>query len=320
MYEKKLIILTGRNTERGTIRLERSSMGLYATISVTGIEQDDYMLAVVSSSKRYDYPIGVLPSEAVLAIDEEIKIDEAHFTVYKRDGEATLYGTLNRERVWWGNLPSGRSGGEKKIDEAEIDEKVEAFSFSKIPQATTKEVKLDYDDEQIATENYYEIEAEQISKKSLKSTEKENEIETVLEVETSKPCNAEETPSLKDENGCVFEGRKADFYEKKREEIEKLFSSRRRVEELEKLLPFSKWVKIDYDSFRHYIVGVIGSAPDFICYGVPSIYTPTPPSRLCGGCVFLPLNPIRPQGEGYWLFYQDAKSGKIVKKDEENNG
>ncbi len=320
MYEKKLIILTGRKTERGTIRLERSSMGLYAALNVSGIEQNDYMLAVVSSSKRYDYPIGVLPSDAVLALDGEIKIDEAHFTVYKRNGEATLYGTLNRERVWWGNLPSGRKDGEKEIVSTDFDEKVEEFSFSKIPPSSPKEEKLDYDDEQIATENYYEIEAEQIVEKSSDLTEKEKEFETVLEVENYETCEREKAPSLEDGNGCVFEGRKADFYEKKREVIEKLFCSRRRVEELEKLLPFSKWVKIDYDSFRHYIVGVIGAEPDFICYGVPSVYTPTPPSRICGGCVFLPLNPVRPQGEGYWLFYQDAKSGKIVKKDEENSG
>jgi hypothetical protein len=320
MYEKKLIILTGRKTERGTIRLERSSMGLYATLNVSGIEQDDYMLAVVSSSKRYDYPIGVLPSDAVLEIDGQIKIDEAHFTVYKRYGEATLYGTLNRERVWWGNLPDGRGGGEKEIDEANIDEKVAKFSFSKIAPSAQREEKFDYDDEQVADENYYEIEPDRIVEKPAILTKKDNEPESVLEVESYEPCELEQTPSIKIGDGSVFEGRKADFYEKKRDEIEKLFSSRRRVEELEKLLPFSKWVKIDYDAARHYVVGVIGVEPDFICYGVPSVYTPTPPSRICGGCVFLPLNPVRPQGEGYWLFYQDAKSGKIIKRDEENSG
>ena len=133
MYEKKLVILIGRKSERGTLKLERSSLGLHASINAFALLEGDYMLAVTTREARYDYPLGALPGEAAFEIDGEIKIDEAHFTVYERGGEAVLYGTLSRERIWWGNLPSGRGRVEEKTVSTVIEKEAEQFSFSKAP-------------------------------------------------------------------------------------------------------------------------------------------------------------------------------------------
>ena len=50
--------------------------------------------------------------------------------------------------------------------------------------------------------------------------------------------------------------------------------------------------------------------PSFICYGVPSQSKTTPPDELENACVWLPVG----DGEnGYWVIYQSARNGSIVK-------
>lgn len=104
-------------------------------------------------------------------------------------------------------------------------------------------------------------------------------------------------------------GRKGTFLERSGEEIERLFDGER-VRELEELIPMSKWAKINYDSSRYYVVGMIGN--DYLCYGIPAQYTPEPPSELKGYCWWLPLKGDEPQGKGYWIMYQNLVTGEPV--------
>ena len=312
MYEKKLVILIGALESKGTLKLERSSLGLCATLFASKVEEADYMLAVLDGGARYDYPIGLLPSEAVLSIDESIRIDRAHFVVYKRYGDAVLYGTLASERMWWGNLPNGRKDFEKKIASKDSEtELAPSFEFSEsvaLACGQSEKVSPLYDDEQIATENYYEEENASVEVEEVDLTKRPSELNEPIINEPS----IEEEP-LKEE-ATLFVGRKADYYEQVKESVEKLFEGRERVIELEKQLPFSKWVKVEYDGARHYLVGVVGSPPDYICYGLPSVYSHGGPPRIEEEGIFLPKSPRFPHGEGYWLLYQDAKTGKTVKK------
>ncbi len=81
---------------------------------------------------------------------------------------------------------------------------------------------------------------------------------------------------------------------------------------MEKLLPSSRFVKIAVeDSDKYYCVGLVGS-PDYICYAVPAVYTPQPPEELDGYCQWLPTDENRPEGDGFWVIYQDAVSGDSV--------
>ena len=103
------------------------------------------------------------------------------------------------------------------------------------------------------------------------------------------------------------------FYEKNKSAIDNLFSSCERVDHLERLLPKTKWVKVPFDRERHYVVGLIGEEPDYICYGLPSGYSPRPPVGLDGYTQWLPLDVRSPHGKGYWLLYQSAKTGETVR-------
>ncbi|MCL2675277.1 MAG: hypothetical protein FWE84_01630 [Firmicutes bacterium] len=100
------------------------------------------------------------------------------------------------------------------------------------------------------------------------------------------------------------------FFERNGGEIEKLLKNPRE-EVLEKLLPGSRWVRINYDnSGRFYVVGLIGR--EFLCYGVPAEFSAQPPDELKGYCWWLPLIPDAPKGKGYWIMYQNLTTGETV--------
>jgi hypothetical protein len=104
------------------------------------------------------------------------------------------------------------------------------------------------------------------------------------------------------------------FWEQVQDQVLKLLDEYPSETTLSKLLPDTRWAKVDYDnSGKYYVVGVIGKdKPQFVCYGVPANYTPQPPQELDGYCQWLPIQD-NPQGKGYWLIYQDAITGDSIK-------
>lgn len=107
--------------------------------------------------------------------------------------------------------------------------------------------------------------------------------------------------------------RKASFYERNKDEIDNLFRTNARFTTLERIIPDSKWVKIDYDdSGRYYVVGM---TDDYLCYGVPGRYSAEAPEEFKGYCQWLPVNENDPLGEGFWVMFQDLADGTTVKID-----
>ena len=108
------------------------------------------------------------------------------------------------------------------------------------------------------------------------------------------------------------------FYDGISEDISKLFSSHTQEEFLEQIIPFSKWVKIENeDNDDYYVLGLIYENDEvkYICYGVPGMYSETPPEELKGYAEWLPLDSTKEYEFGYWITYQDAVSGDNVKAD-----
>ncbi len=105
---------------------------------------------------------------------------------------------------------------------------------------------------------------------------------------------------------------KLNFYERNKQKLDSLIEDNPREEAIEKLLPSSRFVRINIEnSDKYYCVGLIGK-PDYICYAVPSRYTPEPPEELDGYCQWLPLDEKQPTSDGYWLIYQDAVTGDSI--------
>ncbi|MCI8413692.1 MAG: hypothetical protein HFE47_06350 [Clostridia bacterium] len=105
----------------------------------------------------------------------------------------------------------------------------------------------------------------------------------------------------------------AGFYASVKAQLDKLFADGERFAPLERALPGTKWVRVNYDdSGRYYVVGLIGNVPEYIAYGVPGVYGETP--AAFEGADFVPLDSQNPAGEGFWVLFQSAETGKEIAK------
>ncbi len=171
-----------------------------------------------------------------------------------------------------------------------------------------------YDDEAITEVNYFERNEadesgkpvredkaqEKVRRKGGKDEEADNPVRRREEANGER-CAAED----RDVAGGLARG---DFYSRMEGDIEKIFSSYPREEELEMAMENSRFVKIAYGGGKHYVFGVLSveGKPRYICYGVPAKDRDNPPVSLKGSS-YVPT-----ESGGYWLIYQDAATGVSV--------
>ncbi len=101
--------------------------------------------------------------------------------------------------------------------------------------------------------------------------------------------------------------RAADFFERRRADVDKLFAEAPIDEELSKLLPELNWVKVPMGD-RSISVGRNGDAA--LCYAVFGNYEKVSP--LGAEAQWLPRLKTAPTGKGYWLVFQSLSTGQIV--------
>lgn len=104
------------------------------------------------------------------------------------------------------------------------------------------------------------------------------------------------------------------FYDRIGEQMRDIFDTHSHNDELENLVFNSEWVNIDYDESSYYVLGVIKdeNEPVFICYGVPSDNYSEPKEELGGMGQWLPVDRDNTVGRGYYMLYQNAKTGEIL--------
>lgn len=98
-------------------------------------------------------------------------------------------------------------------------------------------------------------------------------------------------------------------------QLQGLFDKFPPEEALASIIPNSKWVKVDFNKDgKYYVVGLIyeNDAVKYVCYGVPGVWAELPPQDFNAEAKFLPLDLDDPEGDGYWLTYQDAFDGELV--------
>ncbi len=166
-----------------------------------------------------------------------------------------------------------------------------------------------YDDETVATENYYLYDNEET--KNERTVFKKN-VGTDNESESQKNGEEKNFEMFKNETGFTVDEENAAF--KIKENLEKLFSSYPEDFSLSKTLPHSKWVKINYSDDGYYLVGAIykNDEPEYVCYGIPAKFNEKPPEELNGICCFIPLSVFDMQGDGYFVIFQSAVTGKCI--------
>lgn len=107
-----------------------------------------------------------------------------------------------------------------------------------------------------------------------------------------------------------FDG--TNFYLSVKPQLDEIFVCFPECEDLEDVVPNSKWAKIQVDD-GFYVVGLIldGEVVRYISYGVPATKNSCPPSEIRDVAVW--LDDGKKEGKGYWVIYQDAMTGQCLK-------
>lgn len=279
-------MLSGYNDNFGTLTIEKKINGVYGTLKVFDLTNRDNLVLGVSLDSRVEkhtpvfngdvYTFKLNNSEDFSNIKSALvqKVDDKYIPI-----------------LW------GRKGGYDEIlaefNRVYINSVVDNSGEEHLFESTDEEIE-ELIDEEIGSQIENEEELEKFLDEKIASIENETDI---FESENSKLEN--------------FEGK--EFFNLISEQIDDLFDNYPRVDELEELIPNSKWVKINFENNgNEYVLGLIYDNFDlkYICYGVPGKFGSVPPKHL-GECQWLPLDPKNPI-DGYWVIYQDANTGDKV--------
>lgn len=126
---------------------------------------------------------------------------------------------------------------------------------------------------------------------------------------------------LLDKNNKIFENEsqkdqeqngEQNFFGMIEDDFENLFKMYPRENKLCSLIKNSDFVKIDLDETKFYAIGKINEGQNlkYICYAIPSKGKQNPPDEIAPFCQWLPLDFDNEFGDGYFVMYQDAKTGE----------
>ncbi len=223
-------------------------------------------------------------------------------------------------------INGGVSGKDCDLKDRDTDDCKEKFTITDkaVDIAETKETSFSvYNDEAVATENFYAIE-ESIKSKTELLGELQNE---ALRDENFNRDSGKQKTSQENASGFTFSENEKNFGGSKKytkdnpyfaavkEEISSLFDKFPLDDSLDKIFPESNFIKINYSADKYYLVGVIKEfgKEKYICYGVPAVYSQTPPEELYGYCRFIPVSVFDLKGDGFWMMFQDAITGECLR-------
>ncbi len=162
------------------------------------------------------------------------------------------------------------------------------------------------DEEKVVNEQVEQPNIEIMEPKTIESEQVEQTTEQQENVnETSKSTTTTPSPFnfIKGDN----------FYKNVRGKLNEIMTANPVEERLQAIIPDSKWVKVYYDKDEYYVVGILTDEGEvkFLAYGVPGVKSVKPPKDAEELCDFVEVK--GGLGEGYWIMFQDAKNGEIVK-------
>ena len=172
-----------------------------------------------------------------------------------------------------------------------------------------------------------------INEKESRKTAIKNDISSVVKTNANEAIEVEVSKNKTEEkiNSELFETDEkeinkiideemdgADFFGLIGEQITDLFEKFPLDEKLCELIPNSRWVRIDYEgNGKEYVLGLIYENDEvrYVCYGVPSRFDVEPPNELQPYSQWLQID----ENEGFWVIYQDAKTGDSIVIDDVTN-
>lgn len=359
MFSKKIIVLKqtadgfsyGIKSVCGICRLEKENDVLTVFLSPIGfsaLNSGSYRLFIIGDNKTLlSKDLGKIPTSSTMAVQSElplnkgvsvgiwsVKDDIPLLVAYQKSEDAKLslkdYGTtvineiINerklRERekefaIEKKTLPTPLPN-DKQSSKADFSpsptEEFDKPAFNNTPDAY-------YNDEAVATANYFEQDDE-IKQKLSYIKDLSDEYIRSKNDDGYRFSPQEESQSAKNvdvsENETNYKRNEKPYFLTVKRELDGIFNKFPAETTLENAFAGSRFAKVFYAENKFYVVGLIkeNGKEKYICYGVPSVYRKTPPKELAGFCSFVPLSVFDLKGDGYFMMFQDAKTGKCVHK------
>ena len=172
----------------------------------------------------------------------------------------------------------------------------------------------EYDDEAIATDDYYEFD-KQRGKLSEEFFSTNNQTVDGNSQDKRQEKEADDNSSFGDyESECCSKNEfGATYYERIKDQLKKIFNENPKEIALENMVKNSRWVRMGKNE-NSYVVGIIldRNVPRYICYGLNGTYL-SKPNEIKTYSSFIPKSPFNLKGEGYWVMFQNAISGESDK-------
>ncbi len=316
MKDKTLILTSiNQSSEKAVLNLEQSSDGIQGFIRLYNFKEIPagiLTLAFLFDKKVYKYALNNNGRDIYTFImDDSVKISD--FTcalVNIKNGEAKplLVGSTALKEL--NNIPSAL---------------VDNFDLLDMPDLKINEVKERLDESKIDYDDSEKEEIENTINESLCQCNKCSNCEYRNAFYDSSINGINNQTNKNPQEGNIQKkvltnmsdiNNETTFYDEIKEQIEILFEKYPEETFLNEIIPNSKWIKIDYeDDGNYFVIGLLyeDDCVSYICYGIPGEHTQKPPSEFSGLTQWLPLDPNKPDALGYWLTYQDSKTGENVK-------
>lgn len=325
----------------GIVRIEKDSgiTTLYLSlINVAATDSGSYFVFLKCGKKLFSYDLGKRPLSYRTVITDELDVSGgvAVSLCFIRDDLPVTIAFAGTD-----GCSSGISDMKKSVIDKCIADRKNSHKDKPLPKPPSPvkppmsplpspdpnicppdELKA-YDDEVVATENYFLNDTDFAEK--LKFIERFDD--DFLQFKNAMPFDQNTEKTQKDapradgvpheENSCDSKGysEQNPYYRTVKAELDEMFEKFPEESCLKRNVPDSRWVKIDYSENRFYVVGVVreNDSEKYICYGVPGKYSPEPPPTLKGFCSFVPCSVFDLTGDGYWMMFQDAITGECIR-------
>ena len=303
-FVKKTILLNNNQNEIAVLNIFKDGDSTFGAIKHVGVNSENLVLGVSVNNTQ------VLKQKLLLENGTyNFKFNNS-FNINSNIGCVIARLTGNKaEPVLWGNnddivdyksvvldwLEKDAGTNPKKSESCEIrvasnkNEEIESEKLEKLKKTNLSE--LTKIEEELKGEEK-EIEGGKISSEEMFG---ESSVDDVIKKEM-------------EDNG--------DFFDMISEQIDDLFQSNPREENLEKIIPNSKWIKVCFEeNSSQYVIGLVYEQGilKYVCYGVPGKKDLNSLSNIEEFTQWIPKDAEIEDGDGYWVIFQDAKTGESVK-------
>ena len=302
MFLKKSIILTSNSSKdcMAILKLDNTNSNYtYCTIKTYNLKNNEYILGIDNENNILKQNIFLDKNGVYNFKLSKLTTDNINL-VLAEDNNGTLSETLcscantHKSNILKAITPK------KTIDKQSIVKPIEKELDTPIPQENNnKDIENLFEEDTNIEKLIDENIANDVSNLSVKNNTIEDLLNNATPIQTNKDEQTEPT-----------------FYEQIKSQIDDLFAKNERETNLEKIVPSSEWVTINYEenNNKHYVVGLIyeDSQVKYICFGVPGNMETPPEDDLKDYSQWLPTDIVNPKDHGYWVMYQDAITGKNI--------